>query len=112
LAKCVLEDYLRRRPTGIATRTVPGLPRGEARLLQEINQGLPETTWRRYHELVARRRDSTLTADEHEELKSLTDSVELAHSRRMERLADLARLRGVSLDESMAELGLRDPGYV
>jgi hypothetical protein len=30
----------------------------------------------------------------------------------MEELADLARLRKVSLDDLMAELGLQDPGYV
>jgi hypothetical protein len=77
-----------------------------------INQGLPETVWRRYHELVARRRDGTLTDDEYEALKSLTDDVELAHSRRMEKVADLARLREVSLDDLMAELGLQDPGCV
>jgi hypothetical protein len=53
-----------------------------------------------------------LTNDEWEELNSLTDDVELAHARRMEKLADLARLRKVSLDDLMAELGLQDPGYV
>jgi hypothetical protein len=73
---------------------------------------LPEAVWLRYHRLVAKRRDGTLTDNEYEESKSLTDDVELAHARRVEKLVDLARLREVSLDDLMAELGLRNPGYV
>lgn len=111
LARRAVEEYLR----NVAASTARGgarLTKAEAQLLQEINQGLPEAAWARYHELVGRRRDGTLTEQEYEELTRLTDEIELAHARRMEKLADLARLRHVSLDEIMDELGLQDPGYV
>jgi hypothetical protein len=112
LAKRVVEEFLHLSLLNLATPGASRLPKAEAQLLQEINQGLSETTWRRYHDLIARRRDGTLTADEHAELKTLTDDVELAHARRLEKLVELARLRHVSLDDLMTELGIRDPGYV
>jgi DNA repair photolyase len=112
VARRAVEEYLRRVSATNAAQVGLHLSKAEAKLLQEINQGLPESIWRRYHELVGKRREGTLTDDEYEELKSLTDDVELAHARRMEKLADLARLRQVPLDDLMAELGLQDPGYV
>ena len=112
LARRAVEDYLRRTPLASTPHTSGRLPRAEAQLLQEINRGLSEIAWRRYHELVARRRAETLTEAEYEELVSLTDEVELANARRMENLAELAKLRRASLDDLMAELGLQDPGYV
>jgi hypothetical protein len=112
VARRVLEEYLRSMSASKAACAGQRMSEAEANLLQEINRGLPETIWQRYHQLVAKRRDETLTNDEWEELKSLTDDVELTHARRMEKLADLARLRKVSLDDLMAELGLQDPGYV
>ncbi|MBW3600604.1 MAG: hypothetical protein KY475_25490 [Planctomycetes bacterium] len=84
----------------------------ESQLLAEINQGLPEAAWRRYHELVARRRAESLTVAEHEELKSLTDEVEAANVRRVAALIKLARLRHTSVRELMKDLGIQDPGYV
>ena len=112
VARRAVEEYLRSVSVANAAHAGQRLSKAETHLLQEINQGLPETVWRRYHELVARRRDGTLTDNEYEALKSLTDDVELAHARRMEKVADLARLREVPLDDLMAELGLQDPGYV
>lgn len=112
LARRAVKEYLRCVSAASAGPDGMRLTKAEAQLLQEINQGLPAATWQRYHELVGRRRDGTLTEPEYDELTRLTDEVELAHARRMEKLADLARLRHVSLDQIMAELGLRDPGYV
>jgi hypothetical protein len=112
LAGRAVEDYLRRLSVAHSPSDAPRLSKAEAQLLQEINRGLPEVTWRRYHELIAQRRAGTLTDDEFDELKRLTDTVEVTHARRMEKLAELARVRQISLDELMAELGLQDPGYV
>ncbi len=109
LAQHVIEEYLDQADPINGTSN---LSNDQATLLQEINQGLPEAAWQRYHELMDRRRDESLTADEHEELKRLTDKVEVAHAQRMERVVKLAQLRGVVVDELMDSLGLRDPGYV
>ena len=88
------------------------LSHDESWLLQEINRGLSEESWRRYRELKAIRDAGALTEAEHAELKSLTDDVELAHSERLKKLVNLAHLRRVSVDALMEELGIRDPGYV
>jgi hypothetical protein len=106
LARSVVEEYLYRSAVGSQSRHDRCLPRDEAQLLLDINRGLPDVTWRRYHDLMDRRRIGTMTPDEHEELKALTDEVELTHARRMEKVAELAKLRRMSLDDVMAELGI------
>ena len=78
----------------------------ESELLKEINRGLPPEIWQRYDELVAERRDETLTESEHRELLALGDQIEAAHVHRIALLAELARLRGVELDALMKQLGI------
>jgi hypothetical protein len=87
------------------------LSRAESLLLQGINQGLPTETWDRYHQLVAKRRAETLTPEEYEELIGLTNEVELAHARRLELVAEYARLQDVPFAEMMDRLGLTQPPY-
>lgn len=82
------------------------LPRREAELLEEINRSLSAVEWDRYHALQAKRGGEALTAEEQVELVGLTDEIESANARRMEALAELARLRRVSLRALMAQLGL------
>jgi hypothetical protein len=94
-----------------AHRRAPSLSTDETELLEAINRGIPPETRDRYAALVARRREGTLTPEEHEELVRLGDEVEVMDARRAEHLATLARLRGVSLDEVMQSLGIRAPQY-
>ena len=97
LAERVLYDFVR-QATG---------PPSELELIQEINRGLPETTRKRYDQLMEALRNGAMTQEEHEELKTLTNEVEMAHARRLEQLIQLAELRRVSLDTVIAEFGLR-----
>jgi hypothetical protein len=83
-----------------------GKSREEAVLLQKINQRLPATTWERYRSLKGKRDEETLTPEEHAELIALTDEIEGWNVRRLELVAELAKLRGVRLPEMMKELGL------
>ena len=99
----VLGELLGKARAGSAAR----LDAEEARLLLKINEGLPETTWRRYRDLVAQRQAETLTGEEHAELIALSDHIEEVHARRLGYLAELARLRGVSLESLIEELGIR-----
>jgi hypothetical protein len=78
----------------------------ETELLTEVNRGLPPAVWNRYDDLVARRRDETLTEPEHRDLLELGDRIEAAHVRRIELLAELARLRGVQVGALMKQLGI------
>jgi len=88
------------------------VPESEAVLLQQINLGLPEKTWRRYYDLRGKLEDETLTPDEQQELVQITDQIESANVRRMEALIKLAELRQTTLDALMDALELRPPAYV
>lgn len=78
----------------------------EADLLQKVNLGVPDQFWARYHELVAKRRAEALAPQEQLELVELSDRLEEANARRIGHLVELARLRGTTLDDVMAQLGI------
>lgn len=83
------------------------LSQRESELLLGINRGLPGEQQERYRELVHRRRSGSLAAEEHAELLRLTDEVERLQAERIQRLSELARLRGKPLGALMEELGVR-----
>src|SRR5947209_777380 len=56
----------------------------ETHLLQQLQQGLPEEIWQRYHELVGRRETEELTDAEQAELVRRADDVEGWNVRRLE----------------------------
>jgi hypothetical protein len=82
------------------------LPRAEAELLQQINEGLSESTWERYEALKQKRDAETLTPPEHAELLKLVDEVEGWNVRRLEWVGELAKRRGVPFRDLVRELGL------
>jgi len=94
-----------------AQRQAPGLPHAESELLLKINEGVPSDIQKRYNELIAKRQAEALTPDEYEELLQMTQQVEKLEVRRVEYLAELARLRGTSLTALMENLGIRPPAY-
>jgi hypothetical protein len=102
-----VEEHLRQ-----ARRQAPHLSRDETELLQQVNLGLSERQWQRYHELVAKRRAEILTADEQKELIAFSDQIERANARRIAHLIELAKLRQTSLETLMSELGIQSPAYV
>jgi hypothetical protein len=89
-----------------AQRKAIGLPEAEAKLLLNINQSIPANIQEEYEELAAKRDDEILTDDEHEKLLQLTEEIETIQAQRIENLAELARLRGVSLTTLMGNLGI------
>ena len=95
-----------------AQRKATHLPPNEAELLLKINQGIPSNTQKWYDELIGKRDAETLTPDEHKELLHLTEQIEKLQAQRIEYLADLARIRGISLTRLMENLGIRTPVYV
>lgn len=101
----ILQEHLRQTQR-LDTRC---LPEAEARLIQQINEGLPPELWRRYNELIAKRQAETLTPDEHATLIALSNQIEDLNARRIEALAELARLRQTSLSELMQQLGIKAP---
>jgi len=89
----------------------PVLPAAESELLLKINHPVPDDLQRRYDELLVRRDARTLTPEEHKELLELTDRVELLEAERMSHLIELARLRQITLEELMKQLGFQPPSY-
>ncbi|MFZ4657354.1 MAG: hypothetical protein ACOYNY_10105 [Caldilineaceae bacterium] len=75
--------------------------------LPEADLGIAPDTWRRYDELKAKRRSATLSEAEHAELIALGDQIELANAQRIRALIQLASLRNTTLDDLMAQLGIR-----
>jgi len=88
---------------GSLMATVPDL-QVETALLQKIHGTFPEPLRKRYEELVAQRRDETLTDKDHAELLRLTAKVEKLQASRLEAMAELARLRHTSLSKLREEL--------
>lgn len=89
----------------------PMLPASESALLQQINIGLSEREWQRYHQLRNRLADETLTPDEQVELLDLTDRIETANVQRVAALIQLAEIRNTSVDALIDQLGIRPAAY-
>lgn len=106
-----LEEFLRQVATIRARRQANALSELETDLVERINHPLPEGMLPRYRELIVARRAETLTPEEHGELLRLADTLEQINARRLGWLAELARLRGVSLVHLMAELGMKPQPY-
>ncbi|MBW4601393.1 MAG: STAS/SEC14 domain-containing protein [Calothrix sp. FI2-JRJ7] len=95
-----------------AQRKATSLPKNEAELLIKINQGIPSDTQKVYDELIVKREAETLTVEEHQHLLLLTEQVEKVQAQRIQYLAELASIRGVSLPTLMDDLGIEMPQYV
>lgn len=105
-----LERFAFRVSGLVARRKVPSLPKREAELLQQINQGLPASQWQRYQTLNAQLLAERITPDEHQELGTLIDQIEQLEGERLAHLIELAQLRNVPLTTLMAQLGIGQSG--
>jgi hypothetical protein len=94
-----------------AERVAPHLTADEGKLLARINKGLPTEDRNRMRSLIEKRDDETITAEEWRELAALNDQLELLHADRLAALAELANLKGVTLDEVMRQLGIQFPDH-
>ena len=65
----------------------------------------------RYEALIVRRRAEALTPEEHEELLRLSDEAEEMQAERLAALAELAQLRGTTIADLMARLGIVGPSH-
>ena len=94
-----------------AQRNAPHLAQEETALLGHINAPLALDLQRRFDELIARRQAETITSDELQELIQITNQIEHHDTQRLAALADLARLRQMTLPALMDLLGIRAPAY-
>jgi hypothetical protein len=94
-----------------AERVAPHVTADESALLARINQVSPADERARLRALVEKRDDETITEGEWQELAALTDRLELLHADRLAALVELAKLRGITLDEVMSQLGIQFPDH-
>ncbi|MBI1279037.1 MAG: STAS/SEC14 domain-containing protein [Anaerolineaceae bacterium] len=94
-----------------ASHAAPHVERDEAELLLQINRDMPSEIRHRYDELIHKRQAETLSDDEHAELIDLTQQFEQREAERVTALANLARLRQISLPDLMTVLGIEAPTY-
>ena len=94
-----------------AKRKAPSLSPDETELMLKINQGLSPDMQQRFDELIAKRQAETLTPEELQEFIALTDQIEQSDAERIQCLAQLARIRGISLDVLMDTLEIQPPAY-
>ena len=106
-----LDDFVDQVIALRASRFAPRLSQTESELLLEINKSFPEDLQHRFDELIAKRREGSLTETEHKELLGLVEQTEKHDAHRVSALADLARARGVGLDQVMKDLGLKPPSH-
>lgn len=86
-------------------------PEQESELLLKINQQTP-ATGQRFNDLSRKRQTEQLSHDEQLELIDLTTQIEQANVERITLIQELAKLRGLTLEEMMRILGIETPGYV
>jgi hypothetical protein len=106
-----LEEFAQRVLALQAQRKSPSLPPSEADLLRKINEGAPPEMQRQYDELISKRRAETLSPQEYDELLRMTEQMEGVEVRRLECLAELARVRRTPLPTLMKDLGIAPPPY-
>jgi hypothetical protein len=82
-------------------------PSNEADLLRQINRDISPDVLSRYNELFGKRQAETLTPAEYTELLTLTNQVEQREAERVSALAELAKLRQISLSELMTALSIQ-----
>lgn len=76
----------------------------EAELLKKINSVIPATVKRRQKELYTALQDNTISTKEHEELILLNDKLEEKAAERILLLGVLANLKGISIQQLVANL--------
>jgi hypothetical protein len=94
-----------------ASRRAPRLSKQESDLLQKINQGLSAEAWQRYDSLNEKLHEETISPEEHQEFLKLVEQIEMADAERLFHLIELSRIRRVSVDALMDQLGLRRSVY-
>src|SRR5207253_10320588 len=89
-----------------AQSKAPSVSTSEASLLLKINAGIPPELRRRLDELITLRQAEKLTSDQEQELLQLSSRIEALEAERLEGLAELARVRQMTLAELIDSLGL------
>ena len=89
-----------------ANRFADSFSKEEADLMEQINLGLSQNELNKLNSLVQKSEEGILTNNELETYQDLSAKMETLNVKRITALAQLANLKGLSLDNTMEELGL------
>ena len=87
------------------------LSKEETELFIKINRGIPAEIREPYQALATKRKSHTLTAEEHNRLLQLSDTIEKLEAERVAYLSRLAALRHTSLTALLEALDIQPPAY-
>lgn len=108
-----LQAELRRKLlNGALTNEVSHFSKKESDLLLRINRNLPDKQRERIRELTDKLEFESITNKEQSELLRLTDKAEQLQAERLQAVLELAKLRGVSAETVMKQLGVKTRRYV
>jgi hypothetical protein len=79
----------------------------EVILLKQIKTIIPVSVVRRFKTLQAKQHNNSISEKEHEEILLITNFIEEKSAERVELLADLAKIRQISLTELLKQLPLK-----
>jgi hypothetical protein len=87
-------------------RQAPSVSAAEADLMQKITHCIPPNLQTRFNELVKQRQANTIDDASLQELRDLSNQIELLEADRIQHLAQLAQLRSTSIDDLIQQLHL------
>lgn len=106
-----LEDFVKKVLVFQAKKRTKSLPDAETQLLKSIYRKFSAEKLASLKQLRKKSEVEDLSENEFAELTLLSDSLEEFHARRMKKLAELSKLRGLGLEETMAQIGIKFPNY-
>lgn len=108
-----LEAFMREIRSLLSRRKAKDSHAKEKALLLRLNEecSLPESHWERFHFLNEKKEVNSLSPSEWEEWFQLVQAEEKLRLLRIQILGELAQLRGITLPEMAAELGIKAPGH-
>ncbi len=101
-----LEKFMDRLGYLLARRKAPKPTERELELLKKIYEPLKVKIQRRYDLLNAKLKNESLTPAEHQELLALVETAEGHNADWLKSMIELSRLRGISVEDLMEQLGL------
>ena len=93
----------------IARRKSPKPSEKELALLDKIYQGFPVKAQRRYDDLYKKLQDEVILPEEQAELTGMVEQAEKHNAEWLEAIAELAALRGVTINMLKQDLGIENP---
>lgn len=106
LSAAELQQFVQEILSISAKRKAPNLTDQESELLLKINQGIDQETNEKYNILLQKRNLEILTEQEYQDLLKLTHQIETYQAQRLTYLAELAKLRKISLGDLVEQLGI------